>query len=101
MSWAGTLVDCRDGVSWTAAGNSDTTPDFYVLGGRYAACIYSSTTASATLNIKTPSGHYVAAGAAFTSTAVFDLCPGTYQIVFGASAGTADGALERVPFRAA
>lgn len=101
MSFAGTLVDYKDGVNFTAIANSDTTPDFTLLGGRYALTGYSSGTFSAQLNVKTPSGHYVAAGSAVTTSGLFDLPRGTYQIVFGASAGTADGTLIRVPFRAA
>ena len=101
MSWAGTLVDSRDGISFTAAANSDTSPDFVLLGGRYGLSIYSSGTASVVLNVKTISGQYVAAGAATTTTDIFDLTPGTYQLVFGASAGAANGALMRVPYRAA
>ncbi len=101
MSWAGTLVDFKDGVSFTGAANSDTSPDFTVLGGRYALGIYSLGTASVVLNFKTPSGHSVAALSEITTVGVFDLPPVTYQLVFGASAGTADGSVIRVPYRAA
>jgi hypothetical protein len=101
MSWAGTLADSRDGVTFTGAGNNDTTPTFGLLGGRYALIVHSSGTASAQLNVQAPDGSFVAAGAAVATTAVFDLPPGLYQIVMGASAGTQSGALIRVPFRAA
>lgn len=99
MSWAGTLTDNHDGVSFTGAGNSDTTPDFQLLGGKYALVTKSTATASATLNVKVQSGGYVACGAAVTTYGTFDLPPGTYQMVMGASAGTAEGALTRVPYR--
>ena len=98
MSWAGTLTDFKDGVSWTGAANSDTTPDFTLIGGRYGLSGYSSGTFSVTLNIKSPSGHYISCGAAVTTSAVFDLPTGTYQIVMGSSAGTADGTLIRIPY---
>lgn len=101
MAWSGTLVDSKDGVSFTGAVNSDTTPTFNVLGGRYALSIYSSGTASVVLNVKTPSGQFVACGAAVTISALFDLAPGAYQMVLGGSASTADGSLTRVPFRGA
>lgn len=104
MAWNGTLNDFQDGVSFTGAANSDTSPDFHLLGGRYSLAIYSSGTASVTLNVKIIDGsgtaHYVACGTATTTADLYDLAPGTYQLVFGASAGTAAGALGRVPFRA-
>ncbi len=100
MSWSGTLTTFPDGVSWTGAANSDTTPDFTVLGGKYALGNYSSGTASATLNVKIGT-NYIACGSAVTTYNTFDLPPGTYQIVFGASAGTDAGFLIRVPYRAA
>lgn len=101
MAWSGTLVDSRDGVSFTGAVNSDTTPTFTLIGGRYALSLYSSGTASIILNVKTPSGQFVACGAAVTISALFDLAPGSYQMVLGAAASTSDGSLTRVPFRAA
>jgi hypothetical protein len=101
MAFSGTLVNTADGVTFTAVANSDTTPDFTLLGGKYSLSGYSSGTFSAQLNIKTPSGNYIAAGSAVTTIGTFDLPAGTYQIVFGASADTADGGLFRVPYRAA
>lgn len=105
MAWNGTLTDFRDGVTFTGAANNDTSPDFEVLGGRYALVIYSSGTASVTLNAKVIDGggtaHYVSAGNPVSNTGVFDLPPGTYQLVFGSAAGTAAGSLVRVPLRAA
>jgi len=101
MSWAGNLTDFKDGVSFSGAANSDNTPSFTLLGGRYDLTTHSSGTASATLQQLQPDGSYVAAGSAVTSTAVFDLPPGTYNMVMGASAGVASGALVRVPYRAA
>lgn len=103
MAWSGALVDFKDGVTYTGAANSDTSPTFTLLGGRYAMAVYSSGTASAQLNILMPDGtHFVAcSAAATTTTAVFDLPPGSYQIVVGASGGTQQGSLVRIPFRAA
>ena len=103
MSWSGTLNATDDGVSWTGAANSDTTPDFALLGGKYELSGYSTTSGgfSVTLNAMTPSGNYVAVGAAVTTCGTFDLPAGTYQLVFGSSAGTADGGLWRVPLRRA
>jgi len=97
MSWAGTLVDFKDGVSFTGGGNGDTVPSFYLLGGRYALTTHSSGTASATLQALQPDGSYIAAGAAVTATGLFDLAPGTYNILLGAAAATSSGALVRVP----
>jgi hypothetical protein len=101
VSWAGTLVDFKDGVSFTGAANSDTTPNFYVLGGRYALSTHSTGTASATLQQIQPDGGAVAVSSAVTTAAIVDLPPGTYNIAMGATAGTAAGALVRVPYRAA
>lgn len=90
-----------DGVSFTGAGNSDTTPAFYLLGGRYLLETHSSGTASAQLQIKDPDGSFVAIATAVSTTpAAYDLPPATYQIVMGGSAGTAGGSLIRTPSRA-
>ena len=103
MSWAGTLIDFKDGVSFTGAGNSDTTPSFTLLGGKYLLSTASSGTPGATLETLLPDGStFQAIGNPVTTTAVaFDLPPGTYEIVMGAAAGTASGSLTRVPVRAA
>ena len=104
MSWGGTLTNFDDGVSWTGANDSDTTPTFSVLGGRYLLETYSASTPSAQLYVKDPSGNFVSMGSAVTTTAtVFDLPAGAYQIVMGASVGSAggSGSLIRVPYRAA
>lgn len=101
MSWAGTLSDFRDGVSWTGANNSDTTPSFTLLGGKYALTTNSTGTASVTLQSKQPDGTFVSVTPAIGSTGtIVDLSPGTYQIVMGASAATASGALIRIPYKA-
>lgn len=99
MAWNGTLLEWGDGASFTGAANSDVTPDFELLGGKYALVTKSTGTPSATLNIKVQSGGYVACGAAVTTYGTFDLPAGTYQMVMGATAGTAEGALLRVPYR--
>jgi hypothetical protein len=99
MSWAGSLNDFKDGVTFTGAANNDTTPAFTLLGGGYLLETHSTGTASAILQIKDPDGNFVSFSA--TTPAVLDLPPGTYQIVMGASAGTAGGSLIRVPYRAA
>lgn len=101
MSWGGALVDFKDGVSFTGAGNSDTTPSFTLLGGKYGLAIYSSTTASVVLNISADNTHFVACGSAVTAYGVFDLPAGTYQMVLGGSAGTAAGALLPIPYKPA
>ncbi len=102
MAWAGALADSGDGVNWTGAANSNTTPTFTLLGGKYALTGYSSGTFSAQLNILAVDGtHFIAAGSAVTTYGTFDLPPGSYQIVFGASAGTANGSLTRIPYRPA
>ena len=100
MSWAGTLTDFKDGVSWTGAGNSDTTPSFTLLGGKYALTTLSNGgTASATLQQKMPSGSYLVISSAVPDAVLLDLPAATYNIVMGAAAGTAEGALTRVPTR--
>lgn len=102
MSWAGTLVDSHDGVTFTGAANSDTTPAFILLGGKYFLDTASTGTASAQLQMLMPDGStFQSVGSAVTTTSTFDLPPGKYQMVMGASAGTAQGALVRVPYRAA
>ena len=98
MSWSGTLVDSKDGVNFTGAANSDTTPSFTLLGGRYALITSSTGTASATVYAKAPDGTFIAVSTAVTTAAVLDLPGGTYEIVMGASAGTAAGSLQRVPY---
>lgn len=102
MSWAGTLLNFSgDGVSWTGAGNGDTTPTFGLMGGKYSLTTSSSGTASATLQMKQPDGTFVSVTPAVgTQGTVVDLSPGTYQIVMGAAAATAAGALIRIPVRA-
>jgi hypothetical protein len=102
MAWNGTLVNSGDSVSFTGVANSDTTPTFVLLGGKYALFGYSSGTFSAQLNALSIDGtHFIAAGSAVTTYGTFDLPPGSYQIVFGGSAGTANGSLTRIPYRAA
>ncbi len=92
MSWSGTLVDFKDGVSYTGAANSDTTPTF----------AYSSGTVSMTLNISADNTHFVGVDSAVTTNfKTYDLPPGSYQMVMGGSAGTQAGALIRIPYRAA
>ena len=102
MAWAGTLVDFKNGVSWTGAANNDLTPNFQLLGGKYALGTYSSGTASATLQVVISDGssnHSIACGSATTTYATFDLPAGTFNIVMGATAGTAAGFLVPVPYR--
>jgi hypothetical protein len=99
MSWSGALVDFKDGVSWTGAANSDTTPNFYLLGGKYALTTVSNGTASATIQQKQPDGTFIAVSSAIANGVLLDLPPATYNIAMGASAGTAAGALVRVPYR--
>ncbi len=102
MSWSGTLVDFKDGVSYTGAANSDTTPTFTLLGGKYAMFAYSSGTVSMTLNISADNTHFVGVDSAVTTNfKTYDLPPGSYQMVMGGSAGTQAGALIRIPYRAA
>ena len=104
MAWNGTLIDFRgDGVSFTGAADSDTTPTFYLLGGRYMLETHSTGTAGAQLQIKSADGSFINIGSAAAANApvTLDLPPGTYQIVMGGAAGTAGGSLVRVPYRAA
>jgi hypothetical protein len=102
MSWSGTLVDFKDGVSYTGAVNSDTTPTFTLLGGKYALIGYSSGTVSSTVNISADNTHFVGVAAAVTTNyTTYDLPPGSYQIVMGGSSSTQAGALIRIPYRAA
>lgn len=102
MAWSGTLNNSGDGVNFTGALNSEITPTFYLLGGKYALSGYSSGTFSVQLNILALDGtHFIAAGSAVTTFGTFDLPPGSYQMVFGGSATTANGSLIRVPYRAA
>lgn len=102
MAWAGTLVDFKDGVTYTGGANSDTTPSFSLLGGKYALFAHSSGTVSSLLNILAPDASYAPVDSAVTTNfKTYDLPPGTYQIVLGATAGTQSGGLVRVPYRAA
>jgi hypothetical protein len=105
MSWAGTLTDFNgDGVRFTGAGNSDTSPSFSLLGGKYLLSTQSSGTASAQLQFLLPDGStYQNVGSAATAgvTQALDLPAGRYQLVMGGAAGTAQGSLVRVPYRAA
>lgn len=104
MSWSGTLNDFKDGVSYTGALNSDTTPNFSILGGKYGFGAHSSGTTVATLNILTPDGTFVIAATALSAGTPYetvDLPPGTFQIVMGAAATTQSGFLVRIPYRAA
>ena len=101
MSWGGTLTDFKDGVVYTGAANSDTTPTFMLLGGKYAMYAYSSGTVSMQLTISADGSHFVAIAAAVTTNyVVYDLPPGAYQMVMGGSAGTQAGALIRIPYSA-
>ena len=101
MAWAGTLTDFKNGVTWTGAANSDTTPAFTLTGGKYGVVTSSTGTASATLQIKDADGNFVAVGAAVTTYGTFDVPAGTYQVVMGATAGTAAGGVLPIPYRQA
>jgi hypothetical protein len=98
--------DSRDSVTYTGAGNSATVGPFRLLGGLYALFHYSTGTASSQLNMLCPDGStYIPVAPAFTSTTTpvedFSLPAGTYEIVVGASGGTQQGGLVRVPYREA
>lgn len=89
-----------DGGKWTGEGNSAMIGPFVLLGGKYALASTSSGTNSVTLEVLGPDGStYIACGAAQTANyAVYDLPAGTYQIVGGASYGTGQGSITRVPY---
>ena len=96
-------TDWKDGCSFTGAANNATIGPFTLLGGLYALALSSTTTVSATLEILQPDGStFVAVAAAQTAAfATYSLPPGTYQIVCGAAFGTGQGALVKVPYKAA
>jgi len=98
-----------DGISWSGAATGTPPGVFTLLGGRYMLTATQAST-SVTLQILATGSTYVTVipvagvnpllNATAALTAVFDLPPGTYQIIC-TDTGTNGGSLVRIPYRAA
>lgn len=95
--------DWKDGITWTGAANSQVIGPFTLNGGKYFLSSSSSGTNSLTIELLGPDGTtYIPCGAAQTNSyGMYDLPPGTYEIIGGSSYGTGIGSLIKVPYNPA